>query len=158
LPKIEEKTKNKEKRLEEKEKIDAETQRSLAVAKMKSAHKAIEDVEKLRKRSALLSVRQRLETCARKLEGLSRLLKSPPFGEEPIHDKNLRKSILFEGKIYESILYDFQKTLDITDQEMEKLFPKIDMVDESNFSISSCFTQMVSQMEQMRIYCERYHV
>ena len=42
----ENRAKNKKDRLEQKEKIDAETQRSLSVADMKKAHKLIEETEK----------------------------------------------------------------------------------------------------------------
>jgi hypothetical protein len=41
--------KDKYKRLEEKEKWDAEAARSLSVVKLKKVHKQIEDIEKLRK-------------------------------------------------------------------------------------------------------------
>lgn len=156
LSKKKEKRKSKEKRLEEKEKVDAEIQRSLAVAKMKEAHKAIEDIEKLRKRSALRSVCQRIEDCIKEISTRLPMLLKPPFGSNPVYDEDLRKRILFHGQIYESIRYDFQKTLNINDQEMEKLFPEIEMIEKSGFSIGECFSNMISQLKQMRIYCERY--
>ena len=48
------------KRLKEKEKLDAEVARSLSVVKVKEAHKQIEEVEKLRKKSAITSIIERL--------------------------------------------------------------------------------------------------
>ena len=156
LPKKKEKTKSKEKRLEQKEKIDAETQRSFAVAKMKEAHKAIEDIEKIRKRSILRSVCQRIEDSIVDLSLCIPELMKSPFGPHPVFDEDLEKIILFHGQIYESIRYDFQKTLDINDPDMEKLFPKIKMIKKYGYSIAQCFGNMMLQLRQMRIYCERY--
>lgn len=154
LPKMEKKSKAK--RLEEKEKIDAETQRSLAVAQSKQAHKKIEDIEKSRKYPALLSVCERINDCNSNLLLYQKMLGKVPFAEKPIFDEDLRKSILFWGKIYESISYDFQKILGINDLDMEKLFPKIDMIEESGWSISNCFNRMNGQLYQMALYCRRY--
>jgi hypothetical protein len=53
-------SKSKDKRLEEIEKLEAELERSVAVAKVKSAHKQIEDTEKSRKHSVVLSICKRL--------------------------------------------------------------------------------------------------
>lgn len=156
MPETDEKTKSRETRLKEKEKVDAETQRSLAVIQMKKAHKAIEDTEKLRKRSALLSVCKRLERCVSDLMLFHEMLSEKPFGSKTMVSESANRTILFEGQMYESVRYDFQKILDIKDQDMKKLFPKIDIDEKSGFSIAHCFGNMATQMRHMRVYCERY--
>lgn len=55
-----ENSKSKGKWLEETEKLEAELERSLAVAKVKAAHKQIEETEKLRKRSVTYSICRRI--------------------------------------------------------------------------------------------------
>ena len=56
LSKAKDRSKSEKNRLKEKEKLDAETQRSLAVVEIKKAHKLIEETEKMRKRSVLQSI------------------------------------------------------------------------------------------------------
>lgn len=94
MPKAREKTKSKEKRLQEKEKVDAETQRSLAVARMKEAHKAIEDIEKIRKRSAVRSVCQRMGVWIKDIRIYCDMLLKPPFSEVPVLAENAKRNIL----------------------------------------------------------------
>ncbi len=52
--------------------LDLETERSLKVLKMKEAHASIEEVERQRKRSAVLSVRTRLKSHIDLLDMLSK--------------------------------------------------------------------------------------
>jgi hypothetical protein len=127
LNEIEDRSKSKEKLLEEKEKIDAETQRSLAAAEMKRAHKMIDDIEKTRKLPAIRSVRQRIDAHMVSLAGLADMFRKLPFGRNPIYSDEIKESTIRNWQIYESIRYDFQKTLDIKEQDMEKLFPSIDL-------------------------------
>jgi ribosomal protein S20 len=59
-----ENSKSKDKRLEEKEKLEAELQRSLAAAKVKATHKQIENTEKSRKRATVLSICKRIDNLS----------------------------------------------------------------------------------------------
>lgn len=151
------KEKSEEKRIAEKEKIEAETQRSLAVAEMKQAHKRIEDVEKIRKRSAISSLCKRIDNFSQKCSGIGRMLIKPAFGNNPFYDEPLRKSLLFEYKIYESIYFDIQKTLEINEETMKNLFPKIDPQEsKTGYEMAGFFSCMITQIDHMRIYCERF--
>ena len=76
----EDKSKSKEKRLEEKEKIIAEAQRSYAVAEMKKAHKLIEDTEKSRKLPAIKSICQRIDVHMAFLAEKAVVFNKDPFG------------------------------------------------------------------------------
>lgn len=148
-------SKNKDKRSEETEKMIAETERSIAVAMTKRAHKLIEDAEKSRKRSSILSIRNRLAAH------LGLVL---AFRESIIIDIEMQK--LAPGqrttpdlrnvvKMYESIRFDLQKTLSIKDEDFEKLFPKIEINLGSYKLASSSLDNMAVQMRDMKIYCER---
>jgi hypothetical protein len=55
--------------------LDSETKRSLKVLRMKRAHASIEEVERQRKRAAVLSVRKRLQTHVNLLEILSKTVR-----------------------------------------------------------------------------------
>jgi len=147
--------KDKDKRLEEKEKLDAETKRSLAVVETKQAHKLIEDIEKQRKRSSVLSVCERLlnlvELCGtlsksfRKLPEKARVTKAPIL-------LNATKSVT---ETYDSIRYDFKKTLDINDEELEKLFPKIEINTQSIAQAGTDILRIAQQAVHMKMYCNR---
>lgn len=54
--------KSKDKRLEEKEKTEAEIERSMSVVREKQAHMQIEEVERIRKKPAILSIIERIDT------------------------------------------------------------------------------------------------
>ena len=67
---------SKDKHLKEREKLEAEISRSLSVAKMKAAHKQIEEIEKSRKRSVILSTIQRLDVNITLYQGIMEELSS----------------------------------------------------------------------------------
>lgn len=148
-------SKSKDKRLEEKEKLEAELERSMAVARMKQAHKIIEDTEKSRKRSAMLSICKRIGNLASNANVFSGILLKAE-GENPV-----TQGTVFGGavesvvKIYESIRYDMQKTLDINDQDFEKLFPRMEVKTRDCGLACSSLMDMCDQLMDMRIYCER---
>ena len=84
-------------RLKETEKLEAEIKRSLSVVGVKEAHKKIEDIEKLRKKSAILSIIERIDTFLSNnesvLNGIAKLIKkyppefhSPKFPNLPLND------------------------------------------------------------------------
>jgi len=128
---------SKDKRLEEKEKLDAEIARSLSVIKMKEAHKKIEEVEKLRKRAAILSIDDRLslniEMSTKIIEAIREVeeedKKKKLDFETPVgsHVRNFLNHVMVT---YESIRFDFQKSINAKKEDFDRLFPKI----EANFS------------------------
>jgi hypothetical protein len=155
LSKTKDTSKSKEERLKEKEKADAETQRSLAVAEMKKAHKLIEDTEKMRKRPVLQSICSRMEVHVKVLDRAAAMYAKHPFGRQKILADNVMDNIMFFYQTYESILFDFQKNMKIGDEEMNRLFPKIEMKTESGFHVSSSFNRIIHQLTHMKIYCMR---
>jgi hypothetical protein len=152
LTETENKSKPKEKRLEQKEKWEAETGRSLAVYKFKEVHKKIEDIEKLRKRPALLSVCKRIDLAMDDLltdTGILNMMRGKVFSEtDRIH-------ILNNEQTYKSILTDFQKTLEIKPEDMQKLFPEIEIKKDIAGDTVDSYIWICSQLRQMKAYCER---
>jgi hypothetical protein len=148
--------KSKEKRLEETEKWQAETARSLAVARAKEAHKLIEDTEKSRKHSAIFSITDRLIRHADLTNSYSKYLLNMKSEHEDFEITSGDK-IYIEDMVrtYESIRYDFQKNMEIKDEEMERLFPKL-KADFSEFMIAvTKLMSITDQMIDMTIYCKR---
>lgn len=146
---------NKDKRLEEIEKQRIELERSLAVAKVKEAHKQIEDAEKSRKRSAVLSICKRIENFSgmalavlRNLIDICKQIPNPPID---IATANIQD---FE-RMYVSIIYDFQKTLDIGDEAMGKMFPRLEFRKETLSHAIDDLESVCFQLRQMEVYCER---
>ena len=155
MSKAKDRPKSKEERLKEKEKLDAETQRSLAVAEMKKAHKLIEDTEKMRKRPILQSICLRIDTHMKALASGIVVYAKPPFANQKILADNVMDSIKSNYQIYESIRFDFQKNMEIRDEEMNSLFPKIEMKTTKGYHVCSSFSRMNDQLRHMRIYCMR---
>lgn len=148
--------KSKEKRLEEKEKWDAEAARSVAVARVKEAHKLIEDTEKSRKRSTIFSIGERLTRH-------SKLMISYVVSWLDLKSKNVDFELTSANgvyikdlvKTYESIRYDFQKAMEMKDEELEKLFPKLE-TEFGEFMITiTRLISIIDQMIDMHIYFSR---
>jgi len=148
------KDKDMDQRLEEKEKIDAETERSLSIARMEAAHKQIQDMEKNRKRPALQSICRRIDLCLKEMLTTAKVSNQPKFAPLKLGGRTL---IHFQShkENYESIRADFQKVLEIEDEDIEKLFPKIDINITNAGCACSSVLNIVSQMQHMKIYCER---
>jgi hypothetical protein len=146
-------TKSKDARVEEKEKLLAETERSIAAARMKEAHKLIEDTEKSRKRSAVLSLRSRLLNLA------DLILKYADSLLQGAADMAVSESMCdyvknFE-KRYESVLYDLQKTLEIKSEDFEKLFPKLEINMKCIDTLTSSLISVAGELIDMKVYTER---
>ncbi|MGD0496078.1 MAG: hypothetical protein ABSB28_08555 [Candidatus Bathyarchaeia archaeon] len=149
-------SKSKDKRLEEKEKQQAELERSLMVAKVKEAHKQIEDTEKLRKRSAVMSICKRINTFIGEiLSTADPIIRRPEVAEDLVTEEMLKTIESFE-QTYTSIIYDFQKSLDLTDEAMKKMFPMAQLRKKTTRSMIGDLINLVSQMNQIRDYCERF--
>lgn len=148
-------SRSKEKRIEEKEKLEAEAERSLAVARVKQAHKQIEDAEKLRKRSALLSICSRIEYQRVIFINYANALVEIPEEYELSLNKANENAVRNMVRVYESIRYDLQKTIEVNETDFEKLFPRIEDDFGNHGLASSSLLDLSIQMKDMKIYCER---
>ncbi len=149
-------SKPKEKRLEQKENLEAETQRALAVVEAKKAHKSIEEVEKERKRPILISICQRIDEALSSLSYESiRLYVDERFANSPLVSTLLTSNLNSMFEIYESIRFDFQKTMDINENDMCKLFPRTTKDMTSGYHAFACLSSVNRQLKQMKIYCQR---
>ena len=157
--------KDKDKRLAEKEKLEAEIARSLSVVKMKEAHKQIEEIERSRKKATIQSIIFRIDLFATMNEGYRQ-----GFQQGLAEHKNDYPQFDFNGQItnsklsqlletvattYESIYFDIQKNIDVSKEDFSKLFPKL----KNDFSTlnSLNFTMMFinCQLFDMKAYCQR---
>ena len=140
-------SKNEKQRHTEAEKMKAEVERSLAVAKAKLAHIAIEEIEKQRKRSSIYSLTERVIVHFQTLLYVVRL--ESPFITEKI--KRARE----EMKTYESIRSDFKEIMGLSDEKLERLFPKINSYFETEIQAMTVLINMVTQERQMLAYSHR---
>ncbi|HUW48018.1 MAG TPA: hypothetical protein VMW36_04655 [Patescibacteria group bacterium] len=147
-------SKSKEKRLEETEKLKAELERSLAVAKVKSAHKQIEDTEKLRKRSVTLSICSRITNLMGSINCLKQVFCNPKFRTLSVPEGVVLNIEAFE-QTYVSITYDFQKNLDLGEEAMTKMFPMQKVRKDSVDHATTDLINLSHQLQQMFAYCER---
>lgn len=151
--------KSEEKRLEEAKKWQAETTRSLSVLKAKEAHKLIEEMEKSRKRSAILSVMQRLLENGQVINMETKGLLDFFVGEKGWTQREIlphhRISVENSMKSYESTRYDFQKTMELNDDDMERLFHKLDVDSNNVVIVIQELHSIVDQMLDMHVYCQR---
>ena len=146
----------------EKEKLDAEIARILSVLKMKEAHKQIEDVEKLRKKSAILSINQRLDFCLRitkeMVDLLSGMKKDYP---EVLFDSKISPEFVTESLLgtvlqtYESIRFDLQRNIYLKNEDFERLFPQSKINFESWNKVIDSLGCVMMQMNDMKMYCLR---
>ena len=155
MSETEDKSKPKEKLLEEKEKVEAEVERSLAVAKMKAAHKEIEDIEKQRKRSALLSICNRIDLALHYIFASAKAFYNEKYRYVEISLTSAQNLLLNEEQTYRSIRTDFQKTLEIKEEDMQKLFPEIEIKKDIALHVADSLLSIISQLQHMKIYCER---
>jgi hypothetical protein len=152
---------SKDKRLEEKEKLDAEILRGLSVVKMKKTHKQIEDIEKLRKKSAILSINERLSLNISITKSIvTTMLEAKKeykvtFDLEVPADSPLRKPLNQLVATYESIRFDLLRNIDIKEEDFDRLFPKIEVKFRTYDSIANELYCLICQMEDMKTYCMR---
>lgn len=146
--------KSEEERRKETEKLKAEAERSWEAAKAKLAHGAIEEVTKLRKRSALLSIRNRIEVHQRAMNVLCDALKTyvPAGSTLPYEMGKLVREIM---RTYESIRTDFKEVMGMDEEKLEKLFPKIDTYFERSDGAMTILLVIMQQENQMNAYSIR---
>lgn len=150
-------SKKKDKLLEEVEKQQAELERSLTVAKVKAAHKQIEEIEKLRKRPIALSICMRAKSLVDVVSPTLTALNKPEFKNVQLTE-SAASSIEGIEKIYNSIKYDFQKNLDIGEEGMVKMFPMIKLRKDNYDHVTGDLLEIFTQMSQMMTYCGRLMV
>jgi hypothetical protein len=148
--------KSKDKRLEEAEKTNAEVTRSLQVVEMKKAHKLIEDVEKERKRPPIQSVCGRLISHTRWLIILSKSITENAKEGKVFNPQAYLSTVENITQTYESIRYDYKKTLELKDEDFEHLFPKIDVKLYSDTEFITSLENIAEQEIHMKIYCNRF--
>jgi len=152
-----------DKHLEEKEKLEAEISRSLSVVKVKEAHKQIEDIEKSRKQASIKSICERITFCL----GISTALvhELVEIGKDKQYEKSFGLKLADSDyterfldsikAMYESILFDLQKTIDIKKEDFDRLFPKIEFNFSTYRSIAPKMNCLSMQLIDMRNYCLR---
>lgn len=148
-------SKNVDNRLKEREKLRAEAERSMAVVRVKQAHKLIEDTEKLRKNSSIRSIVRRLDVHSGYVISIAKKMNEDPFGKTKPSGPYVKDMISDIEQVLESIRYDFQKTMDIKDEDIKKLFPKINPNMTTGFLVSSYLLKIANQMDHMIIYSDR---
>jgi len=153
---------SKDKHLEEKEKLDTEISRSLSVVKMKEAHKQIEDIEKLRKQASIKSISKRIVFCCEVskacIDALSEVKKDFPSYKLDIRLENsspVKRHIDNIITMYESIHLDLQKTIDISKEDFDRLFPKIEFNLSTYELINPALTCLNIRLIDLANYCLR---
>lgn len=147
-------SKSKGKRLEEIEKLKAELERSVAVAKVKEAHKQIEETEKLRKRSVTFSIFNRITILGDNILSVLRAFTDTKFAKLPVPEGVVSSIEGFE-QTYASIVYDFQKSLDLGDEAMTKMFPMTEVRKDIIEHAGVDLMKLCNQLQQMMAYCVR---
>lgn len=147
------------KRLEEKEKIDAEIARSLSVVDMKKTHIQIEEIEKKRKKSSIMSIIERIELIKKNVRLWSETTDSIIEKDANVHSIELGQSATMVLdmilKTYESIRIDLQRNCDCKGEDFEKLFPKPALNLETYGSASMSLTCLNLFLEDLKAYCRR---
>jgi hypothetical protein len=153
---------NVENKSKDKEKLDAEIARSLSVVKLKEARKQIEDVEKLRKKSAILSINQRLDFSMRiTKEMVDLLIDMKKDYPEALFDSKISPEFVTESVLgtvlqtYESIRFDLQRNIDVKNEDFERLFPRPIMNFDSWNQVINTLGCILMQMHDMKMYCLR---
>jgi hypothetical protein len=150
-----------DKHIEEKEKLKEEIERSLSVVKMKEAHKQIEDIEKSRKQASIKSICLRISSYNDLIKGVYTAAKdykkeNPDFFSLKIGDRDSIKQILDQiTKMYESIYFDLQTTIDIKKEDFNRLFPKVELNFTTYDSILFNLSCLIIQLIDMGNYCLR---
>ena len=152
-----------DKHLEEKEKLEAEIGRSLSVVKIKEVHKQIEDIEKLRKQASIKSICERITFCLEISKALAVELVEigkdkhyeKSFGLKLIDSDSTKRFLDSIKAMYESILFDLQKTIDVKKEDFDRLFPKIEFNFSTYESIAPNMNCLDIQLIDMRNYCLR---
>lgn len=151
-----------DKRIEDTAKLQAEIARSLSVVEMKKVHCQIEEVEKNRKKPAILSIIERIDftrrLCASVEKHVSALRKKDKvFFNSPFPEYyDVKKSpmeVVIES--FESLRLDLKRNIDIREEDFEKLFPNIIQDFKTPNDILYCLNSMQVKLTDMKNYCKR---
>lgn len=150
-----------EKYSKEIEKLQAEIERSLHVVKMKEAHKQIEEIEKLRKQASITSICKRIKHYDSLLSAVYKTSlefkkEHPDFFESKITENSSVKLFLDQYiKMYKSIRFDLQRTINIKKEDFDRLFPEIKFDFTTYDSILTVLISVRIQTTDMLNYCLR---
>lgn len=147
-------SKNEEERRKEAGKLKAETERSLEAARAKLAHGVIEAIEKIRKGASIRSLHERMhihsKTVGTLFSGFQTFIeKGYPFS--PIEIEHIRGQM----RTYESLRIDFKDIMGLSDEKLERMFPKISPYFETPIQAMSVLNNMLDQEVQMAAYSLR---
>lgn len=153
--------KDKDKRIEEKEKWDAEVARGLSVVEVKKVHRQIEDVERLRKRDAILSIRDRITSLSAYLnniiDSIHELKKKNPnadmagFSVGPLTLKYVNAGFTR----YKSIRLDMERNIDVGKENFDKIFPMLEIESTSYSFLGASVSCIYFQLNDMNDYLKR---
>ena len=150
------------KRLEEKERLDAEVARSLSVVKVKEAHKQIGDIEKLRKKQSIKSIIERLNYNLKSSKAIVSALikmrnKTPQkkLDFELTSRSSTKKYVDLIVSTFESIIFDLEKTIGLNKQDFDRLFPKLELNFDTYNSVISNLNCLNHRMTDLKNYCLR---
>ena len=149
------------KKQEEKKKLEAEIERSISVVRMKQAHMQIEEAEKTRKKPAILSIIERINTnlavSSTVYKSLANLQeKSPKSFQQRLPDDFVSKcGLAVIVKTFESIRFDLQRNIDIKKEDFDKLFSRLTLSFETGNDFLTSLNLINVQMVDMTKYCKR---
>lgn len=147
-------SRSEEERRREAEKLKAEVERSLEAARAKLAHGLIESITKQRK---LPSVRSLLERMNFHAKTIGVVIESLLFPKQASLTFSLEERELVQEMIrtYESIREDFKEVMEMDDNKLEKLFPKLTTNFEERMGAIAILTNIRHQETQMGLYSSR---
>jgi len=129
---------------------------------MKEVYKQIEDVEKERKKSAINSIIQRINSnnlfAKAIVDGINDGKKGYPstlFDSAPSSPGSIGLFLDNIVRTYDSIRFDFQKNTDVKPEDFDRLFPKISLNSSTFNTISNSLVCLIIQMFDMKTYCSR---
>jgi hypothetical protein len=116
--------------LKEKEKLEAEFEKTISIVKVKKAHKSIEDIEKLRKSPNIKPIIDRIDNNLEVINQINNtftyLKKDDPelnLNFELDKDYLLQNLLNFLISTFESIKFDLEKICDINKQILKNYSP-----------------------------------
>ena len=147
-------SKSEEERRREAEKLRTEAERSLEAARVKLAHGLIEEITKQRKLSSVGSLRERIKIHIEEALRRGELLVSTERRHLPIssYEVELAHASI---KTYESIREDFKEIMEMNDEKLEKLFPKVTTHFVDRMQAAQILVNIISQEKQMDAYSFR---
>ena len=153
---------DKNQQLKEKEKLEAEFERSLSVVKVKKAHKPIEDIEKMRKAPNIKPIIDRIDNSLEVINQITNAFINLKKDDPKINlnfkldkDDLLQNRLNFLISTFESIKFDLEKICDVNKQDFEKLFPNISMNFDTYLSTNLNLQCFKRELMDMKAYCMR---